>query len=45
MGVTTSEVGYTIATTMRETTKVHKNISWDWGNKKKKKKKKKKSYE
>jgi len=28
MGVRTSEVGYTIATTRRETTKVHKNM---WG--------------
>jgi len=32
MGVPTSEVGYTIATTRRETTKVHKNM-W-WGKKK-----------
>jgi len=31
MGVPTSEVGYTIATTMRETTKVHKNMWWHWG--------------
>ena len=28
MGVPTSEVGYTIATTRRETTKVHKNMWW-----------------
>ena len=27
----TSEVGYTIATTRRETMKVHKNIWWHWG--------------
>ena len=31
MGVSTSEVGYTIATTRRETTKVHKNMWWHWG--------------
>jgi hypothetical protein len=31
MGVPTSEVGYTIATTRRETTKVHKNMWWQWG--------------
>jgi len=30
MGVLTSEVGYTIATTRRETTKVHKNMWWNW---------------
>ena len=30
MGVPTSEVGYTIATTRRETTKVHKNMWWHW---------------
>ena len=30
MGVPTSEVGYTIATTRRETTKVHKNRWWHW---------------
>jgi len=30
MGVPTSEVGYTIATTWRETTKVHKNMWWHW---------------
>ena len=30
MGVPTSEVGYTIATTRRETTKVHKNTWWHW---------------
>jgi len=35
MGVPTSEVGYTIATTRRETTKVHKNMWWHWGEKKK----------
>ena len=34
MGVQTSEVGYTIATTRRETTKVHKNMWWHWGGKK-----------
>jgi hypothetical protein len=28
MGVRTSEVGYTIATTRRETTKVRKNMWW-----------------
>ena len=31
MGVPSSEVGYTIATTRRETTKVHKNMWWHWG--------------
>ena len=31
MGVPISEVGYTIATTRRETTKVHKNVWWHWG--------------
>jgi len=31
MGVPTSEVGYTIATARRETTKVHKNMWWHWG--------------
>ena len=31
MGVPTSEVGYTIATTRRETTKVHKDMWWHWG--------------
>jgi len=31
MGVPTSEVGYTIATTRRETTKVRKNMWWHWG--------------
>ena len=31
MGVPTSEVGYTTATTRRETTKVHKNMWWHWG--------------
>jgi len=30
MGVPTSEVGYTIATTRRETAKVHKNMWWHW---------------
>jgi hypothetical protein len=30
MGVPTSEVGYTIATTRRETTKDHKNMWWYW---------------
>ena len=30
MGVPTSEVGYTIATTRSETTKVHKNMWWHW---------------
>jgi len=34
MGVPTSEVGYTIATTRRETKKVHKNMWWHWGRKK-----------
>ena len=31
MGVPTSEVGYTIATTRIETTKVRKNVWWHWG--------------
>ena len=31
MGVPTSEVGCTIATTSRENTKVHKNMWWNWG--------------
>ena len=31
MGVPASEVGYAIATTRRETTKVHKNMWWHWG--------------
>jgi len=31
MGVPTSEVGYTIATTRNETTKVRKNMWWHWG--------------
>jgi len=31
MGVPTSEVGYTIATSRRETTKVHTNMWWQWG--------------
>ena len=31
MGVPTSEVGYTIATTRKETTKVHKNMWWHGG--------------
>jgi len=30
MFVPTSEVGYTIATSRRETTKVHKNMWWHW---------------
>ena len=30
MDVPTSEVGYTIATTRRETTKVRKNVWWHW---------------
>ena len=34
MGVPTSEVGYTIATSRRETTKVHKNMWWHWEKKK-----------
>jgi hypothetical protein len=34
MGVPTSEVGYSLATTRRETTKVHKNMWWHWGKKK-----------
>ena len=33
MGVRTSEVGYTIATTRRETTNIHKNMWWHWGEK------------
>jgi len=33
-GVPTSEVGYTIATTRGETTKVHKNMWWHWERKK-----------
>jgi hypothetical protein len=33
MVVPTSEVGYTIAITRRETTKVHKNMWWHWGKK------------
>jgi len=33
MGVPKSEVGYTIATTSREATKVHKSIWWHWGTK------------
>jgi hypothetical protein len=37
MGVPTSEVGYTIATTRRETTKVHENMWWHWGEKEEKK--------
>ena len=36
MGVPTSEVGYTIATTRRETTEVHKNMWWHWEKEKKK---------
>ena len=35
MGVPTSEVGYTVATTSRETTKVHKNMWWHWEREKK----------
>jgi len=35
MGVPTSEVSYTIATTRRETTKVHKNMWWHWEREKK----------
>ena len=31
MGVPTSEVGYTIATTRGEKAKVHKNMWWHWG--------------
>jgi hypothetical protein len=31
MGVPASQVGYTIATTGRENTKVHKNMWWHWG--------------
>ena len=38
MGVLTSEVGYTIATTRRETTKVHKNMWWHWEKEKRRKK-------
>ena len=40
MGVPTLEVGYTIATTRRETMKVHKNMwrHWEAGGGKKKKK-------
>jgi len=34
MGVPTSEVGYTIATIRRETTKVHKNTWCHWRKKK-----------
>jgi len=34
MGVPASEVGYIIATTRRETTKVHKNMWWHWEKKK-----------
>ena len=34
MCVLTSEVGYTIATTRRETTKVYKNMWWHWEEKK-----------
>ena len=30
MGVPASEVGYTIATTRSETTKVHKKMWWHW---------------
>ena len=30
MGVPSSEVGYTIATSRKETTKVHKNMWWQW---------------
>ena len=30
MGVPNSEVGYIIATTRKETTKVHKNMWWHW---------------
>ena len=39
MGVPTSEVGYTIATSRRETTKVRKNMWWHffWGGGEKKK--------
>ena len=33
MGVPTSEVGYTIATTRRENHEVHKNRWWHWGGK------------
>jgi len=35
MGVPASEVGYTIATTRRETTKVHKNMWGHWWGRKK----------
>ena len=38
MDVPTSEVGYTIATTRRETTEVHKNVWWHWEKEKEKKK-------
>jgi hypothetical protein len=38
MGVPTSEVGYTIATTRRETTKVRKNMWWHWKEEERKKK-------
>jgi hypothetical protein len=31
MGVPTSEAGYTIATTRRETTKVHESMWWQGG--------------
>jgi hypothetical protein len=37
MGIPTPEVGYVIATTRRETMKVHKNMWWQWGAKEKKK--------
>jgi hypothetical protein len=30
MGIPTSEVGYTIATTRRENHEVHKNRWWHW---------------
>jgi len=36
MGVPTSEVGYTIATTRGQTTKVHKNVWWHWREREKK---------
>ena len=39
MGIPVSEIGYTIATTRKETTKVHKNRWWQWGKKERKKKK------
>jgi hypothetical protein len=35
MGVPTSEVGYTLATTRRETTKSMKDMWWHWIKKKK----------